>query len=34
VKDSKIEVIKESYEKPVLTKEGHLKNITAIAYPA
>ena len=29
MKDTKPEVIKEAYEKPILTNEGHLKNMTA-----
>lgn len=34
MKDAKPEVKKESYEKPVLAKEGHLKDITAAAVYA
>jgi hypothetical protein len=30
MKETKPEVIKESYEKPELSKEGHLKDITAL----
>jgi hypothetical protein len=29
MKETKPEVIKEVYEKPIFTKEGHLKDITA-----
>ena len=29
MKETKPEVIKEAYEKPILTNEGHLKNMTA-----
>jgi hypothetical protein len=31
MKDAKPEVKKEAYEKPILTKEGLLKDITGIA---
>ena len=34
MKDAKPEVKKEAYEKPGLAKEGQLKDITQIAYPA
>jgi hypothetical protein len=30
MKDTKPEIIKEAYEKPELTKEGHIKDITAL----